>query len=316
MKKILFYPCVALVAFAFILSCNNIKKGTDDDPQVLGRTVVKTVNGVSFKMIKVDAVKKATLAKNTGKEREVTLSAFYIGETEVTQELYKAVTGKEPSHFNGINQNTELADGEIQEKRPVEMVNWYEAALFCNALTEKLIDKQECVYTIEEIEENQGVITGAKVSWDFSKKGFRLPTEAEFEYAARGGEEDAVYAGGDARYGDPADTSKSNLGEVAWFNENANKVTHQVMQKKPNGYGIYDMSGNVIEWCHDYYLNPLPDNVSVDPEGPLEDPTGAHTTKGGGYGLGGYSACVVSARTSLTSYAQLDDTGFRLVCRF
>lgn len=308
MKKYCFL-FLSLIFFA----CNQNSDKKNVVPQEHPKEFFKTVEGVEFKMIKVKKVRKATLGKKSDKERVVTLSEFYIAETEVTQELYKAVTGKEPSHFN---ESKAITEGEVQSKRPVECVNWYEAALFCNALTEKLIGKQECVYTLEDIEEESGIITKAKVTWDFSKKGYRLPTEAEFEYAARGGDANVVFAGGNYTINDPTGKEYAipPLKEVAWFNGNANHMTHEVAKKLANGYGIYDMSGNVMEWCNDYYVKPIPENVEKDPQGPDKD-EGIHTCKGGGYGPGGYSQCVVSGRTPLISEARLDDVGFRMVCR-
>ena len=281
------------------------------------KNFVKTVEGVSFKMIRVEKVKKTTLGKGAGaKERVVSLSEFYIAETEVTQELWQAIMEHNPSYFDGNGGNKVAQEGDIQEKRPVESVSWYEAALFCNKLTEKLIGKDECVYTFMDVQEEEGKINYAKVTWDFSKKGFRLPTEAEFEYAARGGDADAVFAGGDYRITDPTGEAHAlpPLKKVAWFNKNADSKTHQVAKKEPNGYGIYDMSGNVFEWCNDYYVKPLPENVEKDPQGPDED-SGLHTCKGGGYGVGGYSQCTVTARNANTSISRLDDVGLRVVCR-
>jgi hypothetical protein len=275
---------------------------------------VKTVDGVDFKMIKIEKVKKTTIGKGSGKERVVSLSEFYIAETEVTQALYKAVTGQSPSIFNGVSSGTEIAEGEVQERRPVENINWYEAALFCNTLTEKLLGASECVYKFTNVEKDNDMILKADITWDFSKKGFRLPTEAEFEYAARGGDASLVFAGGSYHVGDPQDKAHEALGELAWYNKNAGSKTHEVRKKLPNAYGIYDMSGNVMEWCNDYYVKPIPENIEKDPMGTDEN-TGSHTCKGGGFGAGGYAMCTVTGRVSTASDARYDDLGLRVVCR-
>jgi len=130
--------------------------------------------------------------------------------TEVTQTLYEEVVGSNPSFFKGKNY-------------PVERVNWYDALRFCNELSRKM--GLTPVYS-----GNGNVNTAAD--------GFRLPTLAEWNYAAQGGE-DFVYAG------------SNNIDEIAWYSGNSNNETHPVAQKKPNGYGLYDMNGNVYEWCQD-----------------------------------------------------------------
>ena len=131
----------------------------------------------------------------------VTLSGYYIGETEVTQELWAAVMGSNPSLFTGNMQ------------RPVEKVSWEDCQAFIRKLNE---------------------LTGAN---------FRLPAEAEWEFAARGGRSSCGY-----QY-----SGSNNLGDVAWYWDNASKTTHPVKTKSPNELGIYDMNGNVYEWCSDWY---------------------------------------------------------------
>ena len=184
-----------------------------------------TVDGVEFKMV---AVKGGTFQMGATSEQQnpfgderpvhsVTLSNYYIGETEVTQALWQAVMGSNPSSFTGNSQ------------RPVECVSWDDCQTFISRLNSK---------------------TGMN---------FRLPTEAEWEYAARGGNRSnkTQYSG------------SSNIENVAWYDSNSGSTTHPVKGKSPNELGLYDMSGNVWEWCSDWYSSDYYSNSPHNnPQGP------------------------------------------------
>ena len=217
-----------------------------------------TVNGVSFDMIAVEGgtftmgatAEQASDAYSDEKPtHQVTLSSYYIGKTEVTQELWQAVMGSNPSGFSGAN-------------LPVEKVSWEDCQIFIAILNE---------------------LTG---------KYFRLPTEAEWEYAARGGSKSQGY-----KY-----SGSNTVDDVAWYPSNSSSKTHPVATKAPNELGIYDMSGNVLEWCSDWYSSSYYSSSSqYNPTGPASGSRRVY--RGGSWGS--------SARLCRVSYRDYNGPSYR-----
>ena len=202
------------IATCALTLCTTFSACSDDDGQELenpapfNAPLTITVNGVSFVMMPVEGgtFTMGATSEQTGATSDespthnVTLSDYYIGETEVTQELWSAVMGSNHSYFTGNIQH------------PVENLWWDDCQTFISRLNE---------------------LTGAT---------FRLPTEAQWEYAARGGNQSKGYT-----Y-----SGSNTIDEVAWYRDNSD-ITNPVKTKAPNELGIYDMSGNLVEWCSDWY---------------------------------------------------------------
>ncbi len=233
-----------------------------------------TVNGITFSMVKVEGgtftmgATKEQGIETSGIEKtahQVTLSSYWIGETEVTQELWEAVMGSNPSRFKG-------------SERPVEQVSW-----------------DDCQEFIRKLNSATG-------------KTFRLPTEAEWEYAARGGSESKGY-----KY-----SGSNDINAVAWYIENSydkdnsspDYGTHDVATKLSNELGLFDMSGNVYEWCSDWYgKDYYANSPQTNPKGPESGQT--RVFRGGSW----YNIernCRSSHRIYSTPSNRLNDLGLRL----
>ena len=225
-----------------------------------------TVNGVTFTMIRVEggtftmgctSEQGSDCDSDESPSHQVTLTDYYIGQTEVTVGLWRAVMGSDPSYFKK------------GDNYPIENVSWDDCQTFLTKLNQ---------------------LTGQK---------FSLPTEAQWEYAARGGKKSNGY-----KY-----SGSNTIGNVAWYTDNSGSSTHPVGQKSPNELGLYDMSGNVCEWCQDWYGSYTSSSQS--------NPQGASSGYPRVYRGGSWNfiarGCRVSIRYGGSPTYRFNYLGFRLV---
>jgi len=284
-----------------------VPAGPVTDEQVKSLIEVVSVNGGLFAMGFPTANRRSFNGEGIAWPRHnVTVKNFYIGKYEVTQGQYYEVTGMNPSE-NNRNPENSARDG--WKTLPVEYISWYEALVFCNRLSIK--EKLKPVYNINgnvepdewgDPPEKRRVAAWDAVKMDQGANGYRLPTEAEWEFAAQGGmiSRNFVYSG-------------SNVAaDVAWYEPSKDGQirgnVHGVGQKQANELGLYDMSGNIMEWCWDWDGN-YPSDAQDNPVGP---PTGTHRIIRGGSWSTRDTFCVVRARHKNDPFSHAINLGFRV----
>ena len=267
---------LSLIAVAFSLSTfgQNPKPVVQDNSFKIREF---SVNGVSFKMVAVEGG-TFQMGSDDGEDNEkpvhnVTLSNYYIGETEVTQALWEAVMGE--TIYDQAKKERDSTDLKgVDDDCPMYYLSYEDCVDFINELNIMLKDQLP-----------QG-------------RKFRLPTEAEWEFAARGGNRSRGY-----QY-----SGSNTLSSVAWYWDNGNKITHPVKQKQANELGLYDMSGNVLEWCYDWKGN-YSSSSQTNPKGPS---TGSLRVLRGGSWIINAQYCRVANRGNYSPDNRYVDFGLRL----
>ena len=285
---------------------------------------MRTVNGNAGYSFLMGATSSEPGNNDQRPQHWIIVSTFYMGKYQVTQALFEAVMGNNPS---AVDSTYPTDPGETAEMRPVEYANWFDAIIFCNKLSR--LEGLSEVYTVSGSPNpanwgNVPVTIGGggayngvpfwTVSADFTKNGYRLPTEAEWEYACReeGSQIDLYFYGPSAN------------GSYMWYDSNSGGLTHAVGKTTPNSLGLFDMYGNVMEWCWDWQADdyyelygatpgpPYPDwtTSAPNPKGPA---TGTRRVLRGGHAWNDGNGISSARKGSYDPSIRYHDAGFRIV---
>ena len=248
---------------------------TDDEGwESLPDQVIVSVINVSYEELGITlaAIPEGSFERGS---YTISLSGFNMSTTEITQYQYESLTGNNPSNFSGSND------------LPVETVTWYDVVKYCNLLSDAA-SLSRCYN---------------EATWEcnFNANGFRLPTEAEWEYACRAGTTTGYYSG----------DTEADLANVGWYKSNSGNTTHPVGEKTANSWGLYDMHGNASEWCNDWYGG----YSSGDVNNPTGAQYGSYRVRRGGSWYGDAGLCRSALRNYIYPASRSDYIGFRVVSR-
>jgi len=225
------------VGFAILALLPGCKRKTPDQGASApdnAPTAAETPSGIEMVLLPAGRFTMGDKNEIDAPPHEVAVSAFYMDRYLVTQQQYRRIRGKSPSRWKG-------------DQNPVEQVCWLDAASFCNARSQ-----QEGLEPCYDLETGQ---------CNFDANGYRLPTEAEWEYACRAGTQTSYFFG----------NSPSKLSDYAWFDKNSGGHPQPVGLKRPNPWGLYDICGDIWQWCNDFY------QVDYYEQSPVQDPRGPET---------------------------------------
>ena len=308
MKKQKFPAFIFIIAMFVTLACSGGGSGSGggDDNRIKD-----TVAGVDFYL---RYVPDGTFTVQSGGRPQMTITTgYWMAETEVTQDLWKAVMTGSANNATPSSFKSSPATNEEQGKRPVENITWFDAIEFCNKLSEKTNKSPAYNLTVKASNRYKGSIVAlaTTVTIIAGSTGYRLPTEMEWMWAAMGAENPS---GGYAKkYAGGGTENTVGIELCAWYSGNSltNRKTHEVGLLEANELGLYDMSGNVVEWCYDQskgsgYPTTMPDDYS--------NSTGnARVIRGGSYNDAATN-CTVAYRRFMNPGMSDINIGFRVMC--
>ncbi len=270
------FICVNLFGLDTINSNNDVTSSPKNNQKSLIKNTFVFVDGGQFSM----GCDECDSDSDEVPIHKVEVEDFYIGKYEVTQKEYLLIMGENPTYKFGVGDNY-----------PVYFVNWYDAVEYCNCRSQK--EGLEKCYQIDN----------HTVTCDFSKNGYRLPTEEEWEYAARGGKLSKSY-----KY-----SGSNNIDEVAAYCNNCSSTLHEVGTLKANELGIYDMSGNVYEWVWDYYYYYLPNDLDKNIIKSKTNYSSFKLNRGGSWTSNDKSSRISNRNFNCPLMGKYNDLGFRVV---